>query len=81
MVDLATRIRSIKLTATVPILLTVWTVIVGIILALSLIEHKREILEMARIDARTAFEKDMVYRRWNTRNGPVKDRRSHGRGR
>lgn len=71
MVDLATRIRSMKPATTVPILLAVWTAIVGVILALSLMEHKREILEMARIDARTAFEKDVVYRRWNTRNGGV----------
>jgi len=40
-------------------------------LAWNLRTIKSGILEAARIEARTAFEKDVVYRRWNAENGGV----------
>jgi hypothetical protein len=46
------------------ILLILWTVLVGSILLWSLFRQKYETEEVARIQARNSFEKDLVYRRW-----------------
>ena len=42
-----------------------WTVLIGLSLAWNLRTQDSGILEAARIEARTAFEKDVIYRRWN----------------
>ena len=52
-------------------ILSLWTVFVGLVLLWSLFQHKRETLEAARVQARSAFEKDMVYRQWAAIHGGV----------
>jgi PAS domain S-box-containing protein len=52
-------------------LLVLWIVLVGSILLWSLIRVKHETEEVARIQARSSFEKDLVYRRWATGHGGV----------
>ncbi|MBL7218403.1 MAG: PAS domain S-box protein [Desulfobacteraceae bacterium] len=48
-----------------------WSILIGLSLAWNLRTQKSGILEAARIEARTAFDKDVVYRRWNTSHGGV----------
>ena len=52
-------------------LLAIWTVFVGMVLLWSLIHQQREMLEVARINARAAFQKDLVYRQWVASHGGV----------
>lgn len=53
------------------ILLVLWTVFVGSVLLWSLFRQKYETEEVARIQARSSFEKDLVYRRWAAGHGGV----------
>jgi len=53
------------------ILLVIWTVFVGLILLWGLLYQKYENKEMARIQAKNSFEKDLVYRRWAAVHGGV----------
>jgi PAS domain S-box-containing protein len=48
-----------------------WTVMVAGSLAWSLYQEYEQVLELARVQARTAYEKDVAYRRWNALNGGV----------
>lgn len=48
-----------------------WTLLIALSLVLNHSVQKREILEFARIEARTAFEKDVVYQHWNVMQGGV----------
>ena len=52
-------------------LLVVWTVFVGTVLLWNLRHQGHETLEVARHQARVAFEKDLVYRRWVAGHGGV----------
>jgi signal transduction histidine kinase len=58
--------------------LILWTVLVGSILLWSLFRQKHETEQVARIQARSSFEKDLVYRRWAASHGgiyvPITDR-------
>jgi diguanylate cyclase (GGDEF)-like protein len=49
----------------------VWTLIVSASLLWNLTEDRRVIEENARVIARTAFQKDVLYRRWNSDHGGV----------
>jgi signal transduction histidine kinase len=53
------------------ILAAVWTVIAATSLVWNVIQVRRNTLEAARIQARVAFEKDVIYRRWNAKHGGV----------
>ena len=53
------------------ILSAVWTVLLGASLWWNLTQVQITALEAARVQARTAFEKDVLYRRWNARHGGV----------
>ena len=53
------------------ILLGVWTTAVGSSLVWNLYQNKQEILAVARGEAKGAFEKDLVYRRWAASHGGV----------
>ncbi|MEE9152261.1 MAG: ATP-binding protein [Thermoplasmata archaeon] len=44
-----------------------FTVIVAVSLLLNAVQIKQNTLESARIQARVAYEKDVIYRRWNAR--------------
>jgi two-component system, sensor histidine kinase and response regulator len=53
------------------IILAVWTGIILLSLFWNFFQHWRETEEQARIQARTAWEKDILYRRWNAMHGSV----------
>jgi signal transduction histidine kinase/CheY-like chemotaxis protein len=48
-----------------------WTLVIVTSLVWNVIHMKQMILEEARIQARVAFEKDIIYRHWNTKHGGV----------
>ena len=48
-----------------------WTVLVGLLLLFQQGFHRREILDSAEYYARSAFEKDLVWRLWATEHGGV----------
>jgi len=52
-------------------ILSLWTVFVGLVLLWSLFQQKRDTLEALRVQARSAFEKDLVYRRWAAMHGGI----------
>ncbi len=53
------------------ILTLLWTFAMIILLLWNLREHRKVTLESAVIQAQQAFEKDLVYRRWNAQHGGV----------
>ena len=53
------------------VLLLAWTAAVGGSLLWHLHQTSSLMVDAARIQARTAFEKDVLYRRWNTQRGGV----------
>ncbi len=53
------------------LLTTVWTIIITASLIWNVIQAQQNILKVARIQAQTAFEKDVIYRRWNAEHGGV----------
>ena len=48
-----------------------WTLVVAVSLISNLRQQRQETLEVAREAARTAYEKDVAYRRWNAQHGGV----------
>jgi len=52
-------------------IVALWSILIGLSLAWNLRTLKSGILEAARIEARTAFDKDIVYRRWNADYGGI----------
>jgi PAS domain S-box-containing protein len=53
------------------ILLSIWTIFVALVLSWSLFNQKRGTLDVALNHARSAFQRDLVYRRWVTNHGGV----------
>jgi signal transduction histidine kinase/DNA-binding response OmpR family regulator len=53
------------------VLLVSWTVVVGISLWYNLSRLQTHASDSAKIQALTAFEKDVVYRRWNSMHGGI----------
>ena len=53
------------------ILAVVWTIIIAVSFAWNRYELKQEVEESARIQANMAYDKNIVYRRWNTDHGGV----------
>ncbi len=60
------RVKSYALTVAV-----VWTAVVAGSLVWNVIQVRRNTQEAARIQAWSAFEKDVIYRRWNAQHGGV----------
>lgn len=52
-------------------LVVLWTLLAGASLSWNLVQHRLSVEENARIIARTAFEKDVLYRSWNSSHGGV----------
>jgi len=52
-------------------LVFVWTFAVSVSLVWNLYQHKQDTLEMARTQARVAYEKDLLFRSWNAGHGGV----------
>ena len=48
-----------------------WSVAVAVSLGWNLVQLDRNLKESARVHARTSFQKDVLYRRWNASNGAV----------
>jgi hypothetical protein len=48
-----------------------WTIVIALSLAWNVVHMKQQLLELARIEARVAFTKDVIYRRWNALHGGV----------
>lgn len=48
-----------------------WTIIVAASMVWNTVQEKQGTLDTAKIQARVAYEKDMLYRRWNAGHGPV----------
>lgn len=48
-----------------------WTVVIAAGLAWNVAHENASITELARIQAAVAYEKDVIYRRWNTMHGGV----------
>ncbi len=48
-----------------------WSVVVAVSLISNLRQQRQETLEVAREAARTAHERDVIYRRWNAQHGGV----------
>ncbi len=48
-----------------------WTAIVLVLLVWSVLQEKKDSLEKARLWARTYYDKDLLYRRWNASHGGV----------
>jgi serine phosphatase RsbU (regulator of sigma subunit) len=49
----------------------VWTGVVVLSLVWNLVQVSKDTLELARIQARVAYDKDVLYRRWNAGQSPV----------
>jgi PAS domain S-box-containing protein len=49
----------------------VWTLVIAASLVWNVVQIKQNSLEAARIQARVAYEKDIIYRRWNAGHGEV----------
>ena len=64
-----TRLGGLK--AHILILMGLWTILVGGVLAWTLFRHAVGTFEAAHLEARSAFEKDLVYRRWAAGHGGV----------
>lgn len=61
----------VSLKACFAVIAVAWTVVVALSLFWTLHQYKEEGLEEARTQARTAYEKDVIYRRWNSSKGGV----------
>lgn len=48
-----------------------WTIVIAVSLAWNVIQTRNATLEAARIQARAAYEKDIMYRRWSAKYGGV----------
>ena len=48
-----------------------WTVMIGVSLFLDVQGHQREILTLAYSEAKATYNKDIIYRRWNSNSGGV----------
>ncbi len=49
----------------------VWTAVIAAVFVWNYVQLRPGILDMARIEARTSFEKDVFYRKWNAMHGGV----------
>jgi signal transduction histidine kinase/CheY-like chemotaxis protein len=65
------NVRSSRLVIFAWVLAVLWTVIIAASLVWNVIQVTRNTLEAARIQGRTAFEKDVIYRHWNAEHGGV----------
>jgi len=66
-----TKSKPIRLGFYMLCLAVLWSVLIASLLIWNLKIEKTSTYEAARIEARTAFEKDVIYRRWNARHGGV----------
>jgi len=48
-----------------------WTIVISVLFCLNVLHERGQTLEMARTQARSNFQRDVVYRRWNAASGSV----------
>ncbi len=65
------KVQFFQLKSYVLILAVVWTIIFAVSLAWNMVEIEHNALSSARIQARAAYKKDLLYRRWNAGYGGV----------
>lgn len=53
------------------ILFAIWTIVIVASIGLNIWQVRTNVLETAKIQARVAYEKDVIYRRWNASHGGV----------
>ena len=66
-----TRARPIHVGGYMWVLAAAWTAMVAASLMWNVHQQRRETVEVARTQARAAYEKDLVYRHWNAGHGGV----------
>lgn len=67
----ANRPKRLKLRAILWMMLLGWTLAIIASMVWDVVEQNRETREHARIEARSIYEKDVLYRRWNAGHGGV----------
>jgi C4-dicarboxylate-specific signal transduction histidine kinase len=70
-VNNATRLKAVHLIYYAIGIMAVWTLFTALSMAWNYREERYEALEAAKIEAQTAYEKDVLYRRWNANRGGV----------
>ncbi len=65
------RMRSTRWEIYAWVLAVVWTVVIGASLVWNVVQVRHNTLEAARHHARSAFEEDLIWRRWVTDRGGV----------
>ena len=65
------RVRSRLFKPYAWVLAVVWTLVVAASIVWNVVQVRQNTLGAARIQARAAFEKDVIYRRWNAKHGGV----------
>lgn len=65
------KLPFLQLKRYVWVLAVVWTIVIATSLVWNVLQTKQETLEVARIQALEAHEKDVIYRRWNAGHGGV----------
>ncbi|TAN45145.1 MAG: DUF3365 domain-containing protein [Nitrospirae bacterium] len=63
--------NTVRLKNYITILLVVWTAVVSASFLLTRYKLEEEFSELARVEARTSFKKDKIYRDWNAMHGGV----------
>ena len=64
-----TRLKTVHLGYYAVGIMTAWTIFIALSMAWNYREERSEAIEAAKIEARTAYEKDVLYRRWNAERG------------
>jgi len=69
--NVRTKPRSIRVGIYALVLAIVWTIVASLSLFWTLSQEKQKVLEIVRVMARSHFDKDVLYRRWNALHGGV----------
>ncbi len=67
----ATRFKTVRVGYYAFGIMAVWTIFIALSVVWNYQEEISEAIEGAKIEARTAYEKDVLYRRWNANRGGV----------
>ena len=70
-ISVDTEIRCVRMMPYIVLLVLVWAIVICASLMWNLLEGRQEVLSMARIQAQVAYQRDVIYRRWNAEHGGV----------
>lgn len=65
------KVKPINIRTTFVTLALCWSIIMLVAMSLDMYDTDKSVMAMARIQARSAIAKDLLYRRWNAENGGV----------